>query len=88
MSKDFYYNIIPNESQSDYVCKVNIHGKEYDYENIEYSNTIIDSRKTKHIVDNKTGELLLEKTSNCISDNNSMIHLYLKIGRASCRERV
>lgn len=78
MSKDFYYNIIPNESQNDYVCMVNIHGKEYDYENIEYTNTIVDSQKTKRIVDNETGELLLEKTSNCISDNNSMIHSYLK----------
>lgn len=77
MSKDFYYNIIPNESQDDYVCKVNIHGSEYDYENIEYSNTIIDSQKTKRIINNETGELLLEKTSNCISDHNSMIHQYL-----------
>lgn len=77
MSKDFYYNVIPNESQNDYVCKVNIHGKEYDYENIGHYNTITGSQKTKHTVDNETGEVLLEKTSNCISDNNSMIHSYL-----------
>lgn len=77
MSKDFYYNIIPNESQTDYVCKVNIHGKEYDYENIGHSDTIIDTQRTRRTVDNETGEVLSEKTSNCISDNNSTIHSYL-----------